>query len=69
MPSSAKYRNAVNCASIRFNHELFVGVYAISTLFASAHSATRRHFLVVRWGEKLSHTIAIRTSAGHKVRR
>jgi len=28
-------RSAVNCASIGFNHELFVGVYAISTLFTS----------------------------------
>jgi hypothetical protein len=26
VPSSVKYRNAVNCASMRFNREEFVGV-------------------------------------------
>jgi len=32
VPSSVKYRNAVNCASTRFNQDEFAGVQAISTL-------------------------------------
>jgi hypothetical protein len=51
-------------ASARFNQDEFVGVYAISALLAAAHCATRLFFLVVRWGEKLSQMIAIRTSGG-----
>jgi hypothetical protein len=38
VPSCAKYRNAVNCASMRFNQDEFVGVLAISTLFACAQT-------------------------------
>ena len=64
VPSSAKYRRAVNCASMRFNQDEFVGVQAISTLLAAAHCPTRLSFLVVRCGLKLSQTIAIGTSGG-----
>jgi hypothetical protein len=59
VPSSAKYRIAVNWASTRFNQDELVGVRAISTLLAAAHCPTRLSFLVVRWGLKLSQTIAI----------
>jgi hypothetical protein len=59
VPSSAKYRSAVNWASTRFNQDEFTGVQAISALLALAQSATRRSLAVVRWGEKLSQTIAI----------
>src|SRR5215469_9037446 len=50
--------------SLRFHQEAFVGVYAISTLFAAAHSPTRLSLRVVRWGEKLSQMIAIGTCGG-----
>jgi hypothetical protein len=58
VPSSAKRRNTVNCASTRFNQEEFVGVWAISTLFAVAQTPTWPSRLVVRCGLKLSQTIA-----------
>ena len=62
VPSSAKYRRAVNWASTRFNQEEFVGVQAISTLLAMAWAPALRSLAVVRWGLKLSQTIAMRTS-------
>jgi hypothetical protein len=46
---------------MRLSQEEFVGVRAISTLFAAAQVPTRWHFFVVGCGEKLSRTIAIRT--------
>ena len=52
VPSSVKYRNAVNCASMRFNQDELVGVQAISTLFAAAQVPTRASHLVVRCGLK-----------------
>jgi hypothetical protein len=64
VPSSAKYRRAVNCASTRFNQDESVGVQAVSTLPAVAHSPALRSLAVVRWGEKLPQMIAIRTSGG-----
>jgi hypothetical protein len=36
VPSSAKYRGAVNWASMRFDQDEFVGVQAISALLAAA---------------------------------
>jgi len=36
VPSSVKYRSAVKCASMGFNHNEFVRVQAISVLFAFA---------------------------------
>ena len=39
---------------------------AISTVLAAAQSPTLVSTLVDRWGEKLSQTIAIRTSAGSR---
>ena len=69
VPSSAKYRSAVNCASMRFNQDEFVGVQAISALLAAAHCPTRLSFLVDRCGLKLSQTIAIRTRGGCRLRR
>src|SRR5580700_859046 len=42
VPSSVKYRSAVNCASMRFNQDEFVGLLAISTLFAAAQMPARR---------------------------
>jgi len=39
VPSSAKYRSAVNWASMRFNQDEFVGGQAISALFAAAPTA------------------------------
>ena len=51
VPLRANSRKAVNWASIRFIHELFVGTQAISVLFAAAQSPTRLSFLVVRCGE------------------
>jgi hypothetical protein len=56
-------------ASIRFNHDEYVGVYASSTLFAAAHTLTRLSFFVDKCGLKLSSTIAIRTSIGCRLRR
>ena len=50
VPSSVKYRSAVNCASMRFNQEEFVGVQAISTLFAAAQIPTRRSLRVLGGG-------------------
>jgi hypothetical protein len=64
VPSGVKYRRAVNWASMRFNQDEFVGVQAISALFAFAHAPTRPSVGVVRWGEKLSQTIAMRISGG-----
>ncbi len=46
-----------------------MGVQAIPTSFAVARVPTRRHFLVVRCGEKLSQAIAMRTSGGQRLRR
>jgi hypothetical protein len=54
----------VNWASIRFHQDAFVGVQAISALFAAAHRPTHLSFLVVRWGEKLSQMIPIRVAGG-----
>lgn len=54
----------MDCASIRFSHDLFVSVNAFSSPHAAAQLTTRRHVLVVRCGEKFSHTIARRTPAG-----
>jgi hypothetical protein len=54
----------VNCASMRFDQEEFVGVQAISTLLTAAQAPTRPSRLVVRCGLKLSQMIAIRTDAG-----
>jgi hypothetical protein len=34
VPSSANYCKAVNCASMRFNQDEFIGVQAISALVA-----------------------------------
>jgi len=50
VPSSVKYRRAVNWASMRFNQEELVGVQAISTLLAAAQSPTRASLAVVRCG-------------------
>ena len=69
MPSRAKYRSAVNWASMRFSHDEYVGVYASSTLFVAAHFPTRWSVFVERCGLKLSSTIAIRTCGGCRVRR
>ena len=54
----------MNCASIRFNQDEFVGVYAISTLFAFAQVPTRRSLRVLKCGLKLSQTIAMRVDSG-----
>src|ERR1700704_898788 len=40
-------QGAVNCASMRFNQDEFVGVQAISTLFAAARAPTRPSLAVV----------------------
>jgi len=64
VPSSAKYRSAVNWASIRFNQDEFVGVQAISTLLALAHAPTLASLAVLRCGLKLSRMIAMRTAGG-----
>jgi hypothetical protein len=53
---------------MRFNQEEFVGVQAISTLFAVAQVPTLRSLRVLRWGLKLSQTIAMRTDGGYKER-
>jgi hypothetical protein len=42
VPSSAKYRRAVNCASMWFDLDEFVGVQAISTLLAVAQAPPGR---------------------------
>jgi hypothetical protein len=49
---------------MRFNQDEFVGVQAISTLFALAHVPTRASLAVVRCGLKLSQMIAIRVDGG-----
>lgn len=49
---------------MRLSQEELVGVQAISVLFAAGQVSARWHFFVVRCGEKLSHTIAIRTVGG-----
>jgi hypothetical protein len=64
VPSGANSRRAVNCASMRFDQEEFVGVQAISTLLTAAQAPTRPSRLVVRCGLKLSQMIAIRTDPG-----
>ena len=64
VPSSVKYRNAVNCASTRFNQDEFVGVQAISTLAVFARTPTRGSLSVVRCGLKLSQMIAILVAGG-----
>src|SRR5271170_4895696 len=43
VPSSAKYRSAVNWASTRFNQDEFVGGQAISALFAYQPIGQARH--------------------------
>ncbi|OKI99853.1 hypothetical protein AMK19_30420 [Kitasatospora sp. CB01950] len=68
-PSRAKWRRTVNRASIRSSQELSVGMWTISTSLAAAQVPTRRHRFVVRRGEQLPQTIAIRTSAGCTERR
>jgi hypothetical protein len=60
-------REAPQCrelGSMRFNQDEFVGVYAISTLFALVQAPTRPSRLVVQCALKLSQTIAIRLAAG-----
>jgi hypothetical protein len=54
---------------MRLSQDEFVGVQAISTLFAAAQVPTRRSLRVLRWGLKLSQMIAIRTYAGYRERR
>ena len=49
---------------MRFNQDEFVGVQAISTLFAFAQAPTRASRLVVRCGLKLSQMIAILVVSG-----
>jgi hypothetical protein len=41
VPSTAKYRSAVNRASMRLSQEALVGTSASSTLLARAHRPTR----------------------------
>jgi hypothetical protein len=69
VPSSAKYRRAVNCASMRFIRNEFDGVQAISALLAAAQAPARRSRAVDRRGLKLSQTIAIRVVIGYRERR
>ena len=64
VPSSAKYRSAVNWGSMRFNQDELVCVQAISTLFAVSQVPARRSLGVLRYGLKLSQMIAIRTDDG-----
>jgi len=68
VPLRVNSRSAVNWHSMRFIHEEFVGVQAISALPAAAHCPTRLSFLVVRCGLKLPQTIAIRASSGCRLR-
>jgi hypothetical protein len=49
---------------MRFNQDEFVGVQAISTLFAAAQVPTQRSLRVLRCGLKLSQMIAILVVSG-----
>jgi hypothetical protein len=49
---------------MRFNRDEFVGVQAISVLFAATHAPTLASLAAVRCGLKLSQMIAIRTASG-----
>jgi hypothetical protein len=49
---------------MRFNQDEFVGVYAISTLFALAQAPTRWSLRVLRCGQNLSQMIAILVVGG-----
>ena len=63
VPSNAKYRSAANVL-LRFDQDAFVGVQAISMLFAFARAPARPSRLVVRCGLKLPQMIAILVAGG-----
>ncbi|MCX4398065.1 hypothetical protein OOK39_05715 [Streptomyces sp. NBC_00264] len=50
--------------SMRLSQEELAEVWSISTLRTAAREPARRHRFVVRCGESLSHTIAVRISGG-----
>ncbi|MGY3062967.1 hypothetical protein ACVWZD_007265 [Streptomyces sp. TE3672] len=49
---------------MRLSQEELAEVWSISTLRTAAREPARRHRFVVRCGESLSHTIAVRISGG-----